>query len=472
MKIGVVIVTCNRPALLPRALNSVAAQKRKPDFVVVISNSDPEYREQERELCMNSGYLYQVNTRSPNYSGALNEGAGILADQFADQSGVYFASLDDDDEWMHSYLEILEANNASCHDCLLGYLNRVTEKGEEVLLLPELLTFRDFLRGNPGIGGSNTFVKLETLIRAGGFDENLPATIDRDFFTRLFLLKPSYRIIPVPLVNAFAENNRERVTTNRHKKRQSFRRMYSKYRHLMNEEDMELFLNRAEQVFGIGRWEILPDEQDHLEWVRQFSPAPADLHKLGEGSEGFVFSDLQWVYKSFYDIPDQQWTFLKKLSPLFSGHEFLKPLTFFEKAGKRVIMYPFSPFVKPESFSADEIISFLCFCRGNGFVYSNLKPSNFVQEADGSTILIDYGRSFEPFRAERFLNSVKRGYLLARFAGKTDEEFAIAVSLMEEEGLCPAEYDLWDKFCRLCLSGIPVQNESKYAIRTHGQDKN
>ena len=48
MKIATVVVTCNRLTLLPRALKSIQNQSRKPDFVIVVSNSTSENYELEK----------------------------------------------------------------------------------------------------------------------------------------------------------------------------------------------------------------------------------------------------------------------------------------------------------------------------------------------------------------------------------------------------------------------------------------
>ena len=44
--------------------------------------------------------------------------------------------------------------------------------------LRKIFWINDFLKGNPHIQGSNTFIKFSTLLKAGAFDENLTSSTD------------------------------------------------------------------------------------------------------------------------------------------------------------------------------------------------------------------------------------------------------------------------------------------------------
>ena len=54
--------------------------------------------------------------------------------------------------------------------------------------VPDRLTVDDFLVTNPNVQGSNLFVRLSRIQEAGGFDEELPSTTDRDLCIRLLRL--------------------------------------------------------------------------------------------------------------------------------------------------------------------------------------------------------------------------------------------------------------------------------------------
>ncbi|MCZ2356339.1 MAG: glycosyltransferase [Bacteroidia bacterium] len=253
MKIAAVIVTHNRLELLPRALKSVKEQSRKPDFIYIVSNSTADNFEKEQKLCANFGFQTLRNSRTQNYAGALNTAVEEIIKENGISEDLYFASLDDDDEWLPNYLQEIENNNSDNYELLVGSLLRSSNTENNLLVLPNELSEKDFLIGNPGISGSNTFIKLTTLLKAGAFDEGLSATIDRDFFVRVFLQKPKYKIVNKHLVTQHTDNDRERVTTSGDRKKRSLQMFYYKYHSLMSNSEKADFLERAERLFSISK---------------------------------------------------------------------------------------------------------------------------------------------------------------------------------------------------------------------------
>ena len=81
MKITAVIVTCNRLELLPRSLESVSAQTRKPDHVYIVSNSSDDTFSREKEICGQFGFNLFKNHKTHNYAGALNSGVEEILKQ-------------------------------------------------------------------------------------------------------------------------------------------------------------------------------------------------------------------------------------------------------------------------------------------------------------------------------------------------------------------------------------------------------
>ena len=154
MKIAAVIITCNRLPLLPRALKSIVKQNRKPDFVFVVSNSNDENYEAEKIICNDFGFALTRNLRTPTYTGALNSSVEEIIKYFGINDEIYFASLDDDDEWLPEYLKTIEDNNTDNFDLLIASLLRKSPAENLLMTLPNELSAKDFLVGNPGVGGS------------------------------------------------------------------------------------------------------------------------------------------------------------------------------------------------------------------------------------------------------------------------------------------------------------------------------
>ena len=91
---------------------------------------------------------------------------------------------------------------------------RITESTREINEAPNQLSVNDFLIGNPGIQGSNIFIRLSCFLEAGGFDENIKSCTDRDLCIRITDLGDiHYKRITTPLMNHFAESNRIRMST-------------------------------------------------------------------------------------------------------------------------------------------------------------------------------------------------------------------------------------------------------------------
>ena len=71
---------------------------------------------------------------------------------------------------------------------------------------PDRLVAKDLLIRNTNIQGSNIFVRLRKLLEAGGFDEALVSTTDRDICIRLADLKTvRYCALAGHLVHHYAE---------------------------------------------------------------------------------------------------------------------------------------------------------------------------------------------------------------------------------------------------------------------------
>jgi GT2 family glycosyltransferase/SAM-dependent methyltransferase len=258
--IAVIIATRNRPVLLSRALSSIAQQTRQPETVLVISDCDSDHETQTRDAVreasrMLSGIQFFKNPRTKNLSGAINTGL-----YFSIQSGLvpestWIAILDDDDEWAPEYLaECLKAAESQRCDVVVSGLIRHERTGDEgiPLTIPDTLTAHDFLIRNPHVQGSNLFVRFSTLLQAGGFDESLESTTDRDVCIRLldletchigFVKKHLVHHGAIPGTNRLSEPESPR-------KKQGLTRFYEKYAPRMTEPEHVAFRQRAWDLFG------------------------------------------------------------------------------------------------------------------------------------------------------------------------------------------------------------------------------
>ncbi len=255
MKIIGVIATKNRNYLLKKAISSALNQK-KLDELIVVSDSDEETFIKDEILCKDKcSFLKNKYTR--NYAGNLNTALDYIVLKYIiilkeNPNNIYIAFLDDDDLWKLTYIEKCKKVLASNPDFVVTGLNYYTDDKVLQLSIPQSFDMTSFLSKNPHVQGSNTFVKLSTILKAGCFDEALNSTTDRDFFTRILMLNPTYEIINEYLVDVDAHNDRQRLTNNKDGKLKSLSYFYSKYYGLMDNELKCKFFDRAKILTNIN----------------------------------------------------------------------------------------------------------------------------------------------------------------------------------------------------------------------------
>lgn len=259
MKIIGVITTKNRYEFFVQAVHSAAKQKRKPDVLIVVSDSDDLLKDRERTIAESCNAVFLENKFTSNYAGSLNTAIYHILEKSIftphDYENTYLAFLDDDDLWDEEYIAECEKALRG-EDFVVSGLLYCNENGENRLSIPHKLDVNCFLRGNPHLQGSNTFVKLSVLLRAGLFDENMSSTIDRDIFTRIMLLKPRFAVVDKHLVKINAFDSRKRITNGREKKADGLRKFYYKYGRYMSAETESAFFTRAKKLFNIEKEDI------------------------------------------------------------------------------------------------------------------------------------------------------------------------------------------------------------------------
>jgi len=255
----VVLATCNRPVLLAeRSLASLSAQTRAPDAVVVVDDSDPLHRARNAAAVKLAAGLPQAelipNARTAGAAGAWNTALSWASARYAD---CWIAMLDDDDAWAPRHLELCGALARPGVDAVISGIQLRLYGVLQPWSSPPPMTFRDFLRGNPGWQGSNTFVRLSRLLEAGAFDEALESTHDRDLAIRLLRL-PRFRATQTGVCTAtYHLDDEPRLSTARsERKRLGLAAFWAKHRALMDDEDARAFLDRARHYFGFSPGEL------------------------------------------------------------------------------------------------------------------------------------------------------------------------------------------------------------------------
>lgn len=176
----VVIPTCDRGELLKRSLDCVLNQSLAPTEIILVDNG-----REDAHLGGLDNRVRVIRTAPRIGPGRARNMGGQAA------SGELVAFLDDDDLWQADYLQcVLDCFEQAGADAVLGQLLRLSEGGEvkPYKVFPSSADEqRRVFYSNPGFGGQNLTIRREVFLAVGGFDENMPASEDRDLAARLLL---------------------------------------------------------------------------------------------------------------------------------------------------------------------------------------------------------------------------------------------------------------------------------------------
>ena len=206
-RIGVIIASSsNRNVLLfSRSLYSVLSQNRSPDHILIVDDNQNESASKDIERRIlelkNNKIHYIKNSRTPHMSGTGAWNSGIKWYEKIFTEDDYVAILDDDDSWCKEYINsCYDAVTSSLKtpDAVFGFIKR-SDCDICSFFGVEDININNFLKGNPGIQGSNMFFRFGALRSIGGFDETLASCTDRDTppYYKIFLsfttfLSPKY----------------------------------------------------------------------------------------------------------------------------------------------------------------------------------------------------------------------------------------------------------------------------------------
>ena len=316
MRVAVVVATKNRGRLLAeRSLPSLIAQTYTPEYLIVVDDSCSSNRPQNRSLLgamspfIAGTTVYLENKRTAGASGCWNTAIDYLFREVDNSKSLFIAILDDDDVWKPTYLEecISKASEESL-DMIATDFYRIEDFKKSPILnqAPQALSANDFLIGNPGIQGSNLFVRLSVILSAGGFDEELRSTTDRDLCIRIADLgSVRYGRLARTLVEHFAETGRGRLSLRgSNAKHEGLSAFWRKYSGRMSNNQKNHFRERAMTLFD---WSAQTNDDASFPPSQQLQSAPAtDDHTLKHQAfplyVGVISSDPSMIKPLLSDI--------------------------------------------------------------------------------------------------------------------------------------------------------------------------
>lgn len=281
------IATVGRPQV-ERALCSVRAQSQPPERVLVVVDGRPHRKNYVDRLVKKSPLRVDVyrNDRTRGASGAWNTALDQLA-RAEDRAAVVVSFLDDDDWWEPDHLACVNGAVTSGAEVVATTIVRHDAASPEggIIEPPAVLVHADFLRGNPGIQGSNLSARLSTLLHAGLFDEALRSCTDRDLCIRLADLGARYEAVRGGRVHHEARRRGRLSTPGSAAKRQGLDTFYAKHAWRMTSADESAFLERGRTFFA---------------WT---PPPPPPLEAVGPRFAQTVES-IEWIVAAIVDCTD------------------------------------------------------------------------------------------------------------------------------------------------------------------------
>ena len=184
-KVSIIVRTYDRPALLERAIDSIARQTYSNVEIIVVNNGGPDVRHVVESASKGRSFQYVHHAERATIGTASNLGARAA-------SGEYIGYLDDDDLLYPDHVALaMQAirrtdSDLSYSDCVGEYA--VIENGRKSVLGVGIYLDREFNRD--ALYASN-FAPIHSIVhrrdlfdRFGYFDEELPVTDDWDLWLR------------------------------------------------------------------------------------------------------------------------------------------------------------------------------------------------------------------------------------------------------------------------------------------------
>ena len=182
MTISALIITRGDSPHLRATLGSIRTQLLPPDEVVVVTEKEVEEHRQLLERVL-GGVVPRLSVLEGEDRGAAR--AWNLGISNCDSDFV--AIIDDDDLWLPNHLSLCAstADITSSDIVLTGFYSLGGSVFREDMLPPKTLVPTDFMTFNPGMRGSNIFVRRQVIEQCGGFDEELATSSDRGLGIRI-----------------------------------------------------------------------------------------------------------------------------------------------------------------------------------------------------------------------------------------------------------------------------------------------
>jgi len=213
--ITICVATYNRRELLCATIESILSQTYKNLQIIIVddySSDDTEQFVKENILGRDKRVVYIRHNENKGLAAARNTA-------IFQAEGKFYTFCDDDDRWEKEFIEkfvkLARHYDAGwCFACGGKYTNAL---GTIVSMTNDVeYALREYIQLGYTPPVASQFYFVESLRKAGGYNEALRSGIDHDLWLRLAKLNVKIKTIPIPMSIQNSSIDVDRITTNYH----------------------------------------------------------------------------------------------------------------------------------------------------------------------------------------------------------------------------------------------------------------
>ncbi len=239
--VSIIITTCNRCDILPRAIESAINQTYNNLEIIIVDDASTDCTE---HIVRN---LMIMDKRIKYIKNNIRSGANVSRNKgIQSAKGRFIAGLDDDDEFLPQRIELLVHNYDDSFAFITSHNLLIEDGVKQFVKIPNIVSIEDMLTNNTLM--NQALVEKSRFQEVGYYDIGFSACQDYDMWMRLMLKYGKVKVIEDITQIIHCSSNINRISTNSKTKFRGYFKFYKRYKYLMNRFHRQQHLFR---IYGI-----------------------------------------------------------------------------------------------------------------------------------------------------------------------------------------------------------------------------